>query len=99
MKYSREEAIKEIRSRKNALQEKDDRRKLSVLSVLSAVLLCSTVVILSGISGDPSSVVLAGSGFGAMLVNADVGGYILAGVIAFMAGVIITVMCVRHKRH
>lgn len=99
MKYSRKEAIEEVRRRENLLHEKDDRKKLSVLSISAAVLLCSMVGIVYGIGGEPSSIVLAGDSYGAMLVNADVGGYILAGVIAFMAGVIITVMCVRHKRH
>jgi hypothetical protein len=99
VKYSREEKIKRIRRRESAYRDKKESKKLSSLGMTTAILLCSVVGLVVEMSDRPSRIIIAGNGYGAMLVNSGAGGYILAGVIAFMAGVIITVLCVRHRRH
>lgn len=36
--------------------------------------------------------------YGTILLGAGAGGYVLAGVLAFMAGVVVTVLCIRHRK-
>lgn len=81
---------KRIHQRQRA-QQKCSIYRLSTLCVLLSVLLVGMTGWFSGVE----QMVHMGM-YGSMLLHEDAGGYVLVGVIAFAAAVIITVVCIRY---
>lgn len=96
--YSMEKTAREVARRETFLRRSWFRRKIVGLSALSAVL-CVTLTVCFGYFGRsaPPSVP-ALTVYGTILLGGGAGGYVLAGVIAFMAGVVVTVLCIRAQR-
>ncbi len=93
--YSMEKTAREVARRETFLRRSWFRRKIAGLSALSAVL-CVTLTVCFGYFGRsaPPSVP-ALTVYGTILLGGGAGGYVLAGVIAFMAGAGITAACIR----
>ena len=92
-----EERISELHKRAGQLRRQKDRRQIAGLGGVSAffaVLLTSALVQADGL---PQSV-SEGQFTGSSLLSEATGGYILAAVLAFFAGVIITVVIFRYRR-
>lgn len=66
--------------------------RLSFLCMLMTAALTGIVVASEGMSGSA----VAGL-YGSILLHDDVGGYVLVGVVAFAAAVVITVLCIRYR--
>ncbi len=66
--------------------------RLSFLCILLTTALAGMVLSSEGMSGSA----VAGL-YGSILLHNDVGGYILVGVVAFAAAVVITVLCIRYR--
>lgn len=99
MRYSAEQSLTEIRRRETALRSRRERRGTWFLSGGTAMLLAALVICFADIRrAAPGIARASGPGYGSILLAEDAGGYVLAGVIAFMAGVIVTVLCIRYRK-
>ena len=65
------------------------------LSALCLLLSVSLVEAIGAFTGSEHSAAL--SMYGSILLHEDVGGYVLVGVISFIAAVVITVLCIRYR--
>lgn len=84
------------RRRAAALARRAQRSGIGALGAASFALFAALVSALGEATGMDSAAAI-GAG-GAMLLYEDAGGYVLVGVAAFAAAVVITVACMRIKR-
>ena len=85
---------------KQRVRENTRRRQRREAISLSAacILLCAALMQTAGTVVAPGQTAAWGV-FGAMLLREDAGGYVLVGVAAFTAAVVLTVVCMRlHER-
>ena len=91
-----EERIAALHERMDALRGRRERRKTAALGVGCGVLAAGLMLLIfsesTGASGGT-----AGLYSGATMLFENAGGYVAAAVAAFMAGVIITVACIRTR--
>ena len=94
MKYTKDEALEEILKRGRKIREKRNKQITGVLSTTTVVLTFILFVSISIFTGN----VVTGthSVYGSFLLPTEVLGYVIVAVIAFVTGVIITVI-VRKK--
>jgi uncharacterized membrane protein len=91
-----EERVSALHERVNAKKRAREMMKTAVVGVLSAVLsICLILLIFAGGAHSGSS---AGMYSGATMLFGEAGGYVLAAVAAFMAGVIVTVLIIRKRK-
>jgi len=88
--------VRRVKLRIRELQRRSENRIIGGLSAACAALALSLIGAIGATTG-------GGRGgatelYGAMLLYDDAGGYVFAGVLAFMAGVVVTVLCIRHRR-
>lgn len=86
-------AIK-VEHRVAALRRKHERRVISLLAVSSFILIFGLISILPAIGGGVGYVPGL---YGSTLLSEDAGGYVMTGILAFSAAVVITVLCIRHS--
>lgn len=79
------------------LRRKRENHFLSGLSSLCAVLAVALVGAFGAMAGGGQGGTAPGF-YGAMLMGDDAGGYVVVGVLAFMAGVVVTALCLRYGR-
>ena len=91
-----EERVLALHARMDALRRARERRKTGILGMGSALLaLCLLLVI--GAAGAVHPGGTAGLYSGAVMLFENAGGYVLVAVLAFMAGVVITVALLRRR--
>ena len=83
------------RRRAAVLARRVQRRSIGALGAAGCALFAALISALGAVTGLDSAAAI-GTG-GVMLLYEDAGGYVLVGVIAFAAAVVITVACVRHR--
>ena len=96
MKYESEAAFQEIMLRGDRLRKRKEQAVTRGLGVCSAALAALVALCIGAVSQAD----LPGTGrsaYGAFLLTAEAGGYVLSAVLAFTAGVIITNLCVRYR--
>lgn len=94
---TQEERIRELHNKAEKLQRAADGRRLAVLgsvSVFFAALLTVSLNLIGGLSEN----IRESSFTGASLLSSDSGGYVLVAVLAFFAGVFITVVIFRNRK-
>ena len=94
---TQEERIRELHNRAEKLQRAADGRRLAVLgsvSVFFAALLTVSLNLICGLSEN----IRESSFTGASLLSSDSGGYVLVAVLAFFAGVFITVLIFSNRK-
>ena len=89
MRYDPDEALRLTLERAARLRDRRRRREKAVLSLGIGGCACA-LASTEGFS-------LKETDFGAFLLPSAAGGYILAGVLAFAAGVVITLLCIRSR--
>lgn len=89
------ERVAALHLRMAALRERRERRKTAALGAGCAWL---AACLLALIFGGSHPVGTAGAYTGATMLFENAGGYVLAAVLAFMLGVIITVLCIRYRK-
>ena len=90
-----EERIASLHARMRGIRRKRERQKTAALGMACCAL---TVFMASMIMNDGAHQgSTAGLYSGATMLFENAGGYVLAAVAAFMAGVVITVLCIRLK--
>ena len=96
MKYTKDEALSEIRKRGRKIREKRNKRIAGALSTATVI---STFMLFVSISVFTGNVVTGtDSAYGSFLLPTEVLGYVLVAIIAFVLGVIITVIARKNKR-
>ena len=83
------------RRRAAILARRVQRRGIGALGAASCALFAALMAALGAATGLDSAAV-AGTG-GAMLLYQDAGGYVLVGVAAFAAAVVITALCMKYR--
>ena len=90
-----EEKVADLHTRMAVFRRTRERRKTKALSLVSAALtICLLFMVFGGANAFPGS--SEGSFTGTMLFE-NAGGYALTAVIAFMAGMAITLVCLRSQ--
>ena len=96
MTYTKDEAFDEVVRRGRQLKIKKAKRTAAALSVMASGLTVALVVAIEWFGGAGTSV-YGKSAYGSFLLPVESGGYVLAAVIAFAAGVLVTVEIQRSK--
>ena len=94
------DTVRRVALVKQRVRENTRRRQRRGIYGLSAacMLLCTVLMQAAGTVVGPGQTAAWGS-FGTMLLREDAGGYVLVGVAAFTAAVVLTVVCMRlHER-
>ena len=96
-RLSTEEFVREAKRRANSVLQRKKIRAERIFTVCAAVL---CLALITGLSfGLPAAAPTVSIGSGAntatMLVSGSEGGYILMGVISFILGVLVTLICIR----
>lgn len=89
-----EALIRRVHQRAGAIQIRRERQARAALGAMCGLLGFALAALCLGL---PMHALPRGDMTGASLLADDVGGYLLAAVLAFMAGVIITVLCLRYQ--
>lgn len=97
MKYEIEAALSEVLQRQKQIIRRRERIRLHNLS-LSAIAVCGALLTAIGDFGLIEQTVPIYSTYGAFLISPRMGGYILTGVLAFSAGVTITLLAKHHRK-
>ena len=97
MKYNTEQALSEVLRRRTVqIERKRERRKTRGLAGATAALFVILIAAVQGLAG-----ILPGeyseSVYGAFRLSQSAGGYVLAGVIAFVLGAALTLVCLRSR--
>ncbi len=97
MKYTTDEALAEVLRRSDQLVRRRDRRTCGRLFGLTGALLAALVLVIAVLPGGGGSAP-AESVYGAFLLSREAGGYVLAAVLAFALGVVITLLCLKQRQ-
>lgn len=95
MKYTTDEALKEITRRGAEIKRKRDQKITGILSAASLLCVISIIMTASFFSG--SQVSGEQTVYGSFVLSAETGGYVLVAVLGFALGVVVTCI-VRHFR-
>ena len=96
MKYDRETALREIVLRGERLRRKKERAMTQALAAASAGLFAALALCVC-VMPYPVEPEIAKSAYGAFLLTAEAGGYVLAAVIAFIVGAVVTAVIIRRR--
>lgn len=92
MRYTPDDALREIQYRSRKILRKREQRRCRILSVLSVALSGALIMIIS-VLPENSAVSSAGSVYGSFLLSREAGGYVLTALIAFILGITVTLLC------
>lgn len=88
--------VREIRRRTRQYRRRMERRVISCLTVCSLFLLAGMSVLLR--SAQTPGISAVAEGYGAVLLHNGAGLYVVIGIAAFVAGVTLTVICIRCRK-
>ena len=97
MKYSLDDAVAKIAEKKDEIIYRRKRRNIGLLAVLTTL----TVVALAAVLYENVSFEAIDGGysaFGSFMLPEEAGGYIVVGVICFIAAVALTLLCMRWRK-
>ena len=95
---STEELMPEILRRSEVRKRKTQKKRVRAYALMSAGLLSLLVGIIYSFAGF-SALETTGSVLGAVLLGPETGGYILTSLLAFAAGVMVTLTVQNHRRN
>lgn len=91
MKYTKDEEFEEVMKRSRVFKKKHAKKVASILSGTACVLMVVLVVVISRFGGVGTD--LTGeSAYGSFMLPTQAGGYVLAAVISFIAGIFVAVV-------
>ncbi len=96
MKYETDEALKEIMCRSRQIQQRREKGLTSLCAIGSLFAVGMLTLLISGIEGGamPAD---SQEQMGSFLLSAKAGGYVLTAVIAFIAGIILTMITQKYR--
>lgn len=92
MRYDADTALRLTLQRAAALRARSYRRRGAALSAGTGVCFCALLGLGYALAARPG-VALGEADYGAFLLPSQAGGYVLAAVLAFVAGVLVTLLC------
>jgi fructose-specific phosphotransferase system IIC component len=95
MKYTKEDALKEIRRRAGIIRQNRERRTTKILSTTACLTLVALFIVISIFSG--SKIYATQSEYGAFVISAESSGFILAAFLGFVLGVVVTLL-IKHSK-
>ena len=99
MKYSDKEAMNEIMKRGKSVSIKRIKQTNMLLSVISCILFISLVTVIAFIPNGISDVTyLNETVYGSFLIRPQTGAYVLVAVLAFLFGVVISILFNRTRK-
>ena len=96
MQYTMDEALRETLRRAAVLRRQRERRTKSALLGGTAAVALSLIAFALRLV--PHGAALNETAYGAFLLSGEAGGYIFAGVAAFVLGVLVTLLCVYSRQ-
>ena len=96
MRLTTDEALQEVLKKSETIRKKREKRKVQLLSGAVALLFAGLILTISQYAGGGAAQSTETS-YGAFLLSAEVGGYILVALIAFAAGVILTMILQKYR--
>lgn len=93
--YDTATRVEIVKKRIRQRQREIEKHRIWGLSAI-CVLLFAALVELTGTFAEPEQAALPGF-YGSILLHEDAGGYVLVGIISFVAAVIITVLCIKYR--
>lgn len=96
VRYGTEEALRRTLERAEALRARSFRRRQRALALGTGGCFCALLALGYGLASR-SGFSLEKADYGAFLLPSRAGGYILVGVLAFAAGVLVTLLCIRYR--
>jgi len=94
MGQSNKAVLSEIQHRERILRERREKYSIAQLLLYSVFLFVGLILF---ITSQASTTLPQATPYGSILLANDAGGYVLTAILAFMAGVITTVLCSRYK--
>ncbi|MCR5092457.1 MAG: hypothetical protein K6B72_00575 [Lachnospiraceae bacterium] len=95
MKYTDEEILKEALQRSKDVLRRRRERTGRVLAGTCAVLLAALIAVIGLMPAHLTGTYSESSLYGSLMLGRETGGYVLVAVIAFLLGVIMTVLCMK----
>ncbi len=97
MKYSTDEALKEVFKRGHEIKAQHERKIISAMATVVGVLTFALI----GTLGYLVRVPVDGSGtqYGSFILSSEAGGYVLVAVLAFVLGIAFTILVRLVKKH
>ena len=96
MRYGTEEALQKTLERARALRERRFWRQQRALAVGAGSCFCALLGLGYGLAAR-YGMTLEEADYGSFLLSSRAGGYVLVGVLAFIAGVVVTLLCLRYQ--
>ena len=98
MKYTPDEALSQILRRSERIAWRRKRRSCQRLGGICSALLAVLALSITVIPGK-NAVTSAGSVYGSFLLSREAGGYVLIALIAFVLGIVVTVLCLHYRKN
>ena len=98
MKDLTEIRMQEIRHRTRRYRNRCERRVIACLTLCSLFLLAGMGILRECIQRQGTSSLLAAEGYGAVLLRNGAERYVTVGIAAFVAGVMLTILCIRCRK-
>ena len=96
MRYSIEESLQQIETRSRQIRYRKQRRNVGLLATMTALVLMISIAVGYSLVGMKESGSWE-SAYGSFILSEEAGGYVIVGVLCFVAAVILTLVCVRCK--
>ena len=96
MKYTTEEALKEINRRAGVILKRRERRVTNALAATAGVTLVALFAVIGEFSG--ARIPETQSDYGAFILSAETAGYVLTAVLGFVLGVCVTLLVKKMKK-
>lgn len=96
MKYTKDDALKEIKRRAGIIRQKHDRKVTNILTTTTGFTLIALFAVIGIFSG--SAISATPSAYGAFIISAESGGYVLTAVLGFVLGVVVTLLVKQLKK-
>lgn len=94
MNYSDEEALREVLKRSHEVKEKRRKRTNRYLAVTSLCLITLIIITVAVLPVSTMDINYSGTVYGSFLLSREAGGYVLVGLISFVLGIVVTLLCI-----
>jgi len=95
VKYTTESALKEIERRAGIIRRNHERKVTNILTTVAGVTLIALFAVIGEFSG--AAISRTQTEYGAFILSAETGGYILTALLGFVLGVLVTLIVKRIK--